>query len=207
MTRVTTSESTPDAAPDSLVARKQRVARQRIVEAADELFALRGFDDVSVTDIAERAEVGRTTFFRYFGDKSEVVFAKEEAMYDAIARAGGDSRVGTAHDSRAAVEQLLPIVLDLCEQAAVDPAAYGRRAELLERHVELRAREALKNRQLADRLSAILRDRGTPDDIAVFAAQIALACYETARRRAPTPAELTRATRDAFAEALSLGRG
>jgi AcrR family transcriptional regulator len=207
MTPVTPSESLPDAAPGSLIARKQRLARQRIVEAADELFALRGFDDVSVTDIAERAEVGRTTFFRYFGDKSEVVFAKEQAMFDTIARAGGDSRAGTAHDSRAAVEQLLPIVLDLCELAAADRAAYQRRADLLERHVELRAREALKNRQLGDQLSAILRDRGTPDEISVFAAQIALACYETARRRARTPADLTRETRAAFAEALSLGRG
>jgi hypothetical protein len=37
-----------------------------------------GFDKVSVSDIAERAEVGGTTFFRYFGDKQEVVFAKQQ---------------------------------------------------------------------------------------------------------------------------------
>ncbi|WP_244256171.1 helix-turn-helix domain-containing protein [Rathayibacter sp. VKM Ac-2760] len=61
----------------SLVERKQRAARGRIIEAADAPFSERGFDSVSVTDIAERAEVGRTTFFRHFGDKTEVVFAKE----------------------------------------------------------------------------------------------------------------------------------
>jgi hypothetical protein len=60
--------------PLPLVERKQRQARQRIIEAARELFLERGFDGVSVGDIAERAEVGRTTFFRHFGDKQEVVF-------------------------------------------------------------------------------------------------------------------------------------
>jgi len=185
---VTSAVSPPEAASDSLVKRKQRLARQRIVEAADELFARRGFDDVSVSDIAAKAEVGRTTFFRYFGDKTEVVFAKEQAMLDTIARAAEDASVGAAHDSRAAIEQLLPIVLDLCEQAADDPDAYERRAKLLESHVELRARDALKAQQVAVRLSDVLRDRGTTEDIAVFAAQIALACYETARRRAKTAA-------------------
>jgi len=82
--------------PLSLVERKQRQARQRIIEAARELFLERGFDGVSVGDIAERAEVGRTTFFRHFGDKQEVVFAKEQELLDAIAAAviGGASLSG-----------------------------------------------------------------------------------------------------------------
>src|SRR5262245_51211351 len=57
-----------------LRARKRERARGAIVAAAYELFAERGFDQVTVSDIAERAEVGRTTFFRYFGDKQEVIF-------------------------------------------------------------------------------------------------------------------------------------
>jgi AcrR family transcriptional regulator len=207
MRSVTSSAELPAPASGSLIQRKQRAARQRIVDAADELFAARGFDDVSVSDIAARAEVGRTTFFRYFGDKTEVVFAKEKVVFDVIARACDDTSVGAAHDSREAIEQLLPIVLEVCREVADDPEAFERRAQLLERHVELRSRDALKTRQIAERLSALLRDRGTADDIAVFAAQIALACYETARLRAKTAAELMAATRAAFAETLSLGRG
>jgi Bacterial regulatory proteins, tetR family len=42
-----------------------------VIQAAQELFLERGFDGVSVGDIAERAEVGRTTFFRHFGDKPD----------------------------------------------------------------------------------------------------------------------------------------
>src|SRR6266576_5880545 len=60
---------------DSLTDRKRRRAMEAIRRAALELFDERGFDAVSVTDIAERAEVGRTTFFRYFGDKQEVMFS------------------------------------------------------------------------------------------------------------------------------------
>ena len=56
--------STP--VPASLMERKRRLVQQRIIKAADELFAAEGFDNVSVSDIAERADVGRTTFFRYF---------------------------------------------------------------------------------------------------------------------------------------------
>ncbi|GGM20780.1 TetR/AcrR family transcriptional regulator [Promicromonospora citrea] len=202
---MTHDPSVPGAPPDSLVARKQRRARQRIVEAADELFGERGFENVSVTDIAAHAEVGRTTFFRYFGDKTEVVFAKERAMLDAVARARADAGVAPATDLRDAVEQLAPIVLDLCERAAEDVDAYERRAALLERHVELRGRDALKGRQIAASLGELLHDRGTPEPTAVLAGQVALACYETARRRARTAAELVRECRAAFTEVLELG--
>src|SRR5258708_10347184 len=69
---------------DSLTDRKRRRAKETIRQAALDLFRERGFDAVSVTDIAERAEVGRTTFFRYFGDKQEVLFSEpDEAVADA----------------------------------------------------------------------------------------------------------------------------
>jgi AcrR family transcriptional regulator len=141
--------------PLSLVERKQRAARSRIIEAADALFAERGFDSVSVTDIAERAEVGRTTFFRHFGDKTEVVFAKEQAMFDAIA--DETSAVWTPTQSveslAGAVSALQPLVIRLCEKATADPSAYERHMQLLDAHEELRAREALKNRYISKELA------------------------------------------------------
>ncbi|WP_410586122.1 TetR/AcrR family transcriptional regulator [Amycolatopsis sp. lyj-23] len=198
---------TPEQTPESLVQRKQLRARQRIIEAADELFALHGYDAVSVSDIAARAEVGRTTFFRYFGDKTEVVFAKEQAVLDAIAVAGADDKVGAAGDCREAVEQLRPIVLGVCAQVTEDLDTYERHTDLVEKHLELRAREALKTQQLASDLSEVLRKRGTSQATAVLAAQIALACYETGRRRARTAADLVSESRAAFDEVLTLGRG
>ena len=203
---MTRKPSIPTAAPSTLVERKRQLVRQRIVDAADELFSARGFGDVSVTDIAARADVGRSTFFRYFGDKTEVVFAKEQAILDALAAAAGDTTAGAARTSTEAVEQLRPVVLDLCDQAAGDREAYQRHDDLLEQHLELRARDALKTQQIAGRLSDVLRSRGTEETLAVFAAQIALACYQSARQRARTAGSLSRAAQEAFEEALSLGR-
>jgi AcrR family transcriptional regulator len=49
-------------------------ARAQLVTAAFELFATEGYDATTVDDIAARAGVGRTTFFRAFKSKDEVVF-------------------------------------------------------------------------------------------------------------------------------------
>jgi AcrR family transcriptional regulator len=191
--------------PASLVERKRRRVKQRIVEAADELFAVQGFDNVSVSDIAARAEIGRTTFFRYFGDKPEVVFAKEQEMLDAIAQFTEEGAARTADTAAEALEQLRPIVVHLCSEATTDLAGYARHRQLLDQHVELGARDAIKMQQIAEKLSQVLVGRGTDKAVAVFAGQIALACYQTAKRRADDPAALVEQTRAAFDEALTRG--
>lgn len=193
-------------APQSLVERKQRAARGRIIDAADALFAERGFDSVSVTDIAERAEVGRTTFFRHFGDKSEVVFAKEQAMFDAIADEGSaEWAPGRTVDSLAgALSALEPLVLQLCRQAIADSAAYRRRTLLLDAHEELRARDALKNQYLAKELENVLLSHGATEAIATTAAQLALACHSVGRSLAATPDDLVVETRAAFRRTLAM---
>jgi len=191
--------------PLPLVERKRRQARQRIIEAARELFLERGFADVSVGDIAERAEVGRTTFFRHFGDKQEVVFAKEQELLDTITAAGEAGNIPPPRSTTEAVEQLRPVVLALCAQAAADPEAYTRHFQLTEQHPELRDREAAKMQQMAGRLSGLLIRRGADDATAVLAGQIALACYQAARRLGNNPATLVAETREAFMRALALG--
>ena len=190
----------------SLAERKRQQVRLRIIEAADQLFSIHGFSNVSVTDIATQAEVGRTTFFRYFGDKTEVVFAREQTMLDTVALAENDNTAATARTPSEAIEQLRPIVLDLCRQAAEDHDAYHRRSTLLELNPDLRARDALKKQQIASRLSQLLQRRGTPQSVAILAAQLALACYETARLRAATAANLTEETQAAFNDTLALSR-
>src|ERR1700728_1251635 len=115
-----------------LVERQRRQARQRIIQAAEELFLARGFDEVSVGDIAERAEVGRTTFFRHFGDKQEVAFAREQELLETIAAAAQEDDFAPVGTMTGAVEQLCPIVLALCPQATADPAGYVRHFQLVE---------------------------------------------------------------------------
>ena len=191
--------------PLPLVERKRRQARQRIIQAAEELFLTRGFDDVSVGDIAERAEVGRTTFFRYFGDKQEVVFAKEQELLDTISAAGQAGSTAAPRSASEAVEQLRPVVLTLCAQATADPEAYARHLQLVQGHPELRARDAVKMQQIADKLSSLLSHRGCDEASALLAGQIALACYQTAKRLSSDPRNLADETGAAFERVLTLG--
>jgi AcrR family transcriptional regulator len=193
--------------PLPLVERKQRQARQRIIEAARELFLERGFDGVSVGDIAERAEVGRTTFFRHFGDKQEVVFANEQALLDTIAAARQADSTPAPRDATEALEQLRPVLLALCAQATVDPDDYTRHFQLIEQHQELRGRDAVKTQQIADKLSELLVHRGSDEATARFAAQIAVACYQTAKSLGNDPRTLADETRAALERALTLGTG
>ena len=190
-----------------LVERKQRQARQRIIEAAHELFRERGFDGVSVGDIAERAEVGRTTFFRHFRDKQEVVFAREQELLEMIATASQADDAPPPRSVTEAVEQLSPVLLALCAQATADPADYTRHFELIGQHPELRDRDAVKAQQIGDKLSELLIRRGSDQATAVLAGQIALACFQTAKRLGNNPHTLVDDTRAAVTRALTLGTG
>jgi AcrR family transcriptional regulator len=191
--------------PLPLVERKRRQARQRIIQAAQELFLERGFDDVSVGDIAERAEVGRTTFFRHFGDKQEVVFAKEQELLDTIAAAGRADDAPAPRSATEAVEQLRPVLLALCAQATASPEDYIRHFQLIGQHPELRARDAVKMQQIADKLSDLLIHRGSDEATARLAGQIAIACYQTAKHLGNNPRTLVNETRGAFERVLTLG--
>jgi AcrR family transcriptional regulator len=65
--------------PIPLSARKRTATRDRIAAAAAELVAANGLVATTVERIAERAKVGRATFFRYFS-------SKEDAVADGISR-------------------------------------------------------------------------------------------------------------------------
>ena len=70
--------------------------RERLVDAAFALFGERGFERTTVDDIAERAGVGRTTFFRHFGSKEQVIFPDHDGLLDAIRSRLSTSRPATA---------------------------------------------------------------------------------------------------------------
>lgn len=62
--------------------RKRRQTSARIVEAAVALFTERGFDQTTADDIADAAECSRSTLFRYFGTKEDILFGD---VYDQLA--------------------------------------------------------------------------------------------------------------------------
>lgn len=59
-------------------------SRRAVVAAALDLFAAQGFDQTSVEQIARAAGVSRSTFFRQFGGKDDVVFADHELLLERL---------------------------------------------------------------------------------------------------------------------------
>jgi len=82
--------------------------RERLIDAAFQLFGERGYEPTTVEDIAERAGVGRTTFFRNFRSKDDVIFPDHEQLMEQI-----KARLATSTDSTAlvAVAEAVRLVL------------------------------------------------------------------------------------------------
>jgi AcrR family transcriptional regulator len=85
--------------------RKKEKTREALVRSALKQFAKRGFDHVTVEDIAGACEVSPRTFFRYFASKEDVLFAESDAnrirFLEALAAQPAD--VGPLHALQGAV--------------------------------------------------------------------------------------------------------
>jgi AcrR family transcriptional regulator len=79
--------------------RKKQRTREQIVEAAMRLFAERGYQATTITDIATAADVAPRTFFAYFPSKEAVVFHNVDRDLAGLANALRDRLPGeTAFD-------------------------------------------------------------------------------------------------------------
>lgn len=76
MAETSRTSSARGTAPTSLRERTRAAMRAEVSEVAFRLFAEQGFDETTVEQIAAEAGLSRTTFFRYFGTKEEVVLGK-----------------------------------------------------------------------------------------------------------------------------------
>lgn len=59
--------------------RKKEQTRERLRSSAFQLFTERGYDNVTVDEVAEHAEVSKSTLFRYFETKEDLVLADSRA--------------------------------------------------------------------------------------------------------------------------------
>ncbi|MFC9663993.1 TetR/AcrR family transcriptional regulator [Nocardia sp. NPDC127606] len=78
---------TSRAAPTTLRERTRAAMRDEVVETAFRLFSEQGFDKTTVEQIAAEAGLSRTTFFRYFGTKEELILGKMSEFGPRIAAA------------------------------------------------------------------------------------------------------------------------
>jgi AcrR family transcriptional regulator len=72
---------------EGLRERKKQETRQRISDAATALFVQRGFDHVTVTDIAAAADVSKVTVFNYFPRKEHMFFDRSDEASGLLADA------------------------------------------------------------------------------------------------------------------------
>lgn len=75
--------------------RKKAATRSAIVDAAASLFLERGFDAVTVREIADEADVSPKTVFTHFPQKEALVFSDEDERHDRLVAAVGDRAPGT----------------------------------------------------------------------------------------------------------------
>ena len=64
--------------------RKKQQTRERIARVALELFAERGYDDTTLADIAEAADVSPRTIFAYYESKEDILFCEEGVFIDRL---------------------------------------------------------------------------------------------------------------------------
>ena len=150
------------------MARWQPNASERLALAAIELFAERGYENTTVIDIAQRAGLTKSTFFRHFQDKREVLFG--DGMMTGLL-AGAIAAAPAAATPLEAVAH----ALDAAGRVAFTPARRefsARRRAVIAANPELQEREALKGLALTASVTGALSRRGVPGLAARVAAEL-----------------------------------
>ena len=161
------------------MARWEPDAWQRLEQAALNLFLERGYDNTTVIDIAERAGVTKSTFFRHFRDKREVLFSGEDLLLKLF-----DEAIGAAPASATPLEAVEAALVAV--NAVFVPerhALAAQRREVIAHNSELQERQALKRERTAEAMANALRGRGTPDPDATLAAQLGVLAFRQAFAR------------------------
>jgi AcrR family transcriptional regulator len=187
--------------------RKRQLVSNELSEAALQLLALKGFDAVTIDEIAATAGVSKRTFFRYFASKEDVVV-------QFLADMGTDMRV--ALEARPIGEQpsvALQHTVWVSMAACADHSDRALRVvQLILRTPALRARFLERQDQWRDDLAAELAQRlGLDPETDLYpqlAAGMALTAFDAVLQRwsgsdgVEDPAELTDRTFAIIAPAL-----
>jgi AcrR family transcriptional regulator len=86
-----------------------------IAEVAFRVFAERGFDQVTATEVAKAAEISRASFFRYFESKEDAVFVAQEEMGTNVALALAERPAG--EDAWTALRKALDRILETYQRS------------------------------------------------------------------------------------------
>ena len=118
--------------------RKKLETRQALEQAALRLFAERGYEQTTVEEIAEAADVAVRTFFRYFSSKQDVLFG--DVVKDRV------SRLRTELASRPRRESVITSITTVMD--LLDVAGEDEEEQILARFDLLRHQPSLRTRYL-----------------------------------------------------------
>ncbi|MFI5259066.1 MAG: TetR/AcrR family transcriptional regulator [Candidatus Limnocylindrales bacterium] len=156
------------------MARWEPGARERLVVAGVDLFAEQGYDATTVTQIAERAGVTKSTFFRYFPDKRDILLAGQEKLSHLLAEGIAEAPVSAspleavAAGLERASSAMGPMNRELGPRLRAAVAASA----------ELQERDALKSVGLAAAMTIALIARGVPDSTAHLAGELGVLAFK-----------------------------
>jgi AcrR family transcriptional regulator len=156
------------------MARWEPGARERLVVAAVDLFTEQGYDATTVAQIAERAGLTKSTFFRHFHDKRELLVAGQETLSRLLAEGIAEAPAGASPlDAIAAGLTRASSAMGLMNRD-LGP----RMKAAIAASAELRERDTLKSVSLAAAMTAALVARGLPDPIAALAGELGLLAFK-----------------------------
>ena len=156
------------------MARWEPGARERLVVAAVDLFTEQGYDETTVAQIADRAGVTRSTFFRHFPDKRELLVAGQETLSRLLAEGIADAPAdatpleAVASGLARASDAMGPMNRELGPRLKAAVAASA----------ELRERDALKSVGMAAAMTAALVERGVPGAAAALAGELGVLAFK-----------------------------
>lgn len=171
------AEAFPAAAP-SLKARKQQVVRDALTTAAMQLFLARGFEAVTVEEIALAAGVSRRTFFRYYDSKEDVMAERTDRL--------GEQLLAELADRPAGEPTLLAVrnaLVPAIEYALSQPDLARDTIRLLRETSALRRSVMERRNRLEERIAALMVHRmnaADQDNTPMLVAFLTRALYDTA---------------------------
>jgi AcrR family transcriptional regulator len=149
-------------------------ARERFVAAALELFTDQGYDETTVAQIADRAGLTKSTFFRHFGDKREVLAAGQETLSRLFAQGIASAPIdatplaAVAAGLDKAASAMTPFNRELGPRLEAVIATSG----------ELQERAVLKRVGMAAAMAEALRARGVEETVAAMAAELGVLAFK-----------------------------
>lgn len=150
-------------------------SESRLREAALTLFLERGYENVTVAEITQKAGLTRRTFSRYFADKRDVLFAGSDQLPQVLA-----DGIRAADPEATPVDAVLAALDLIAGRLAGQASIATQRQAIVRASPELQERALTKFAAATDAAAAALRDRGVPPASAALLAQVGLAVFRTA---------------------------